>query len=326
MNKILSRIFCSLLIGYGLLMLAAPVALAAPEPTNPVADFEQVIGDTGLTRFEGRYHPLSSTAPGADIITSVLFTAIDFLKYFLGAVAVLYMMYAGVQLITAEAKVDEVAQKQKDALKYIVYGLVLVIIADELVTKVFFGDYGECIASASNAADCAKAGSTLVSGLYSFILAILASFAIFILVLSAFRLATSMGEEETINQNKKRIVMAVVGLLVAGVAEFAIKAVVFPEAGTRGIDVLGAQRLVYNFTNFISAFIGAASFLVLFYAGWLYVSSGGNEEGVGKAKKAALAAIIGILVALAAFGVVRTIITFSPGGEITLPSELPGLP
>lgn len=325
----------SLLLGANSLVFAAKTPAAgnnsasAPAPSEeakkstPLSDLQEIVGKTELGSFAGQPHPSSAVDPGADIITTVIFRVIDFMKYLIGGVAVIYMIISGIKLITASKKIDEVSEKEKENLKFIIYGLILIVIADELITKVFFGDYGECIASASNAAECAKLGGGLIKGIYSFILAIMASLAIFVLILSAFRLITSAGEEENIAKQKKRIAMAIVGILVAAVGEFAIKEVIFPSAGTKGIDAEKAQKLVYSFTNFIAAFIGAASFAMLFYGGYLYVASFGNEEQTGKAKKIIIGAVIGIVIALAAFGIVVTLTSFSPG--FTGP-PIPGLP
>lgn len=323
----------SLLLGANSMVFAAEEAKSAAgggsnagapakEPT-PFTDLKEIVGKTDLGSFADQPHPSSAVNPGADIITTVIFRVIDFMKYLIGGVAVIYMIISGIKLISASKKIDEVSEKEKENLKFIIYGLILIVIADELVTKVFFGDYGECIASASNAAECAKLGGGLIKGLYSFILAIMASIAVFVLVLSAFRLITSGGEEENIAKQKKRIAMAIVGLLVSAVGEFAIKDVLFPSAGTKGIDVAKAQKLVFSLTNFIAAFIGAAAFVMLFYGGYLYVASFGNEEQTGKAKKIIIGAVIGIVIALAAFGIVVTLTSFSPG--FTGP-PIPGLP
>lgn len=300
--------------------------IAMAQDANVILD--EIVGGekTGLDKFEGRYHQLSSVDPGADVITSVIFYVIDFAKYLLGGIAVIYVIISGIKLIVAGKKIDEVSEKEKENLKFIIYGLIMIITADELVTKVFFGDYGECVASATNAAECAKVGGSLIKGIYSLILSVLATVAIFVLVLSAFRLVTSYGEEESINKQKKRITMAIIGLILAAVGEFVVKGIVFPEGGTKGIDVAAAQKLVYNFTNFISAFIGAGAFAMLFYGGYLYVVSAGNEEQTGKAKKIIIGAVIGILIAFAAFGIVTTLTSLNTGREINLPGRVPGLP
>ncbi|MEK7523626.1 MAG: pilin [Patescibacteria group bacterium] len=329
MNKIFIQ-FLTFLIATSLLLGINSFAIAAEETkgaSTPVTDLNEVLGKTPLSNFEGKIHQLSSVDPGADVITTIIFTAIDFMKYLIGAIAVIFITVSGIKLITSGKKIDEVSEKEKENLKFIIYGLILIITADELVTKVFFGDYGECVASASNAQECAKVGGSLVKGVYSLILAMMATVGIFVVVLSGFRLVTSTGDEEVIKKQKSRMTMAVVGLIVAALGEFVVKGIVFPEAGTQGIDVEAAKKLVYNFTNFVAAFIGASAFVMLFYGGYLYVMSFGNEEQTGKAKKIIVGAIVGMLIAFAAFGVVATVTSLNPGRtNINLPQNLPGLP
>lgn len=331
MSKIqISKKFITILMSFVLAFTLVPSVYAATETKGevekPITQLDQILQKSGLQSFVGRFHRLANVEPGADAITSILFLAIDFLKYLIGAIAVIYIIVSGIRMITSTTKIDEVSEKEKENLKYIIYGLILIIIADELVTKVFFGEYGECIASASNAAACAQAGGGLIKGIYSFILAIIATLAVFVVVISGFRLITSYGEEETINKEKKRITMAIIGLLVAGFGEFIVKGIVFREAGGAGIDVAAAQKLVLSLTNFIAAFIGAGAFIMLFYGGYIYVVSAGNEEQTGKAKKIIIGAIIGLIIAFAAFGIATTITNFSSGRTVNLPQTLPGLP
>lgn len=295
-------------------MFGTTAAMAIEEPSSFI---QSIFGKSGLSPFD-RIHKLASVDPGAETITSIIFIVIDFLKYLFGAVAVIYLIISGIKLITATTKIDEVSEKEKENLKFIVYGLILIIIADELVTKVFFGEYGECLASASNAQECATAGSGLVKGIYSLVLAFIATAAVFTVVTAAFRLVTAYGDEEVIKKEKKRIAMAIVGLLISGLGEFIVKGIIFPGGGTKGINVAAAQKLVLNFTNFIAAFIGAGAFVMLFYAGYLYVSSFGNEEQMGKAKKIIIGAVIGIAIALAAYGLVATITSLT-----AIPAVLP---
>ena len=49
--------------------------------------------------------------------------------------------------------------------------------------------------------------------------------------------------------------------------------------------------------------------LILVYAGWLYLSSGGNSENISKAKKILLNVVVGYVIGLAAWLIVRTIVT-----------------
>lgn len=276
-------------------------------------DLDKVFGaqKSGLNSFQNTPHELSAVDPGADTITSLIFKVIDIIKYVLGTIAVIMATISGIKLVTAQSKADEVFEKEKTALKFIIFGLILVMIADQLVTKVFFGDTGECIASASNAKDCAIQGSSLIKGIYSFILAMMASIAVLVLVISGFRMVSAAGNDDVIGKAKKRIAMAIAGLLVAAVAEFGVKGIIFRDGGQKGIDIGGANALVVNITNFVSAFIGLGALAMLFYGGYLYVASFGNDDQTGKAKKIMQSALLGIVIAIVAYAIVTTIATFN---------------
>lgn len=293
--------------------------------SDPIEQFHDIVGKSGLKNFENKKHELSSIEPGADTITSVIFTAIDFIKYLLATIAVMMVIVSGIKLITAAKKIDEVSEKEKENFKMIIYGLILIVVADELVTKVFFGDYGECIASASNAQDCAKAGGSVIKGVYSLVLALLGSIAVLMIAVAGFRMITFYGNEDDLTKQKKTIAFAAIGLVVAGVGEFFIKNIIFPESGSKGIDIEAAKKLVVTFTNFIAAFISAGAFVMLFYAGYMYVASAGDDEKVGKAKKIITSAIIGIVIAIAAYGIVTTVTRFSETNRINLPENIPGV-
>lgn len=317
------------LLQFGIVLAVMALALtinsAAFAAATPAEELERTFKGTGVFDPTSRTHDQASVEPGADIITSTIFIVIDFIKYLVGAIAILYIMLSGIKLITAGKKIDEVSEKEKETIKLLIYGLVLIITADELVTKVFFGDYGECLASATNAKDCAKVGGSLIEGIYNLILAIIGAIALFTLVLSAFRIITAYGNEETIATQKKNITAAVVGIMISAVGEFVVKGIIFPEGGAKGIDVAAAQKMVFNFTNFIAAFIGAAAFCMLFYGGIKYVLSFGNEEETGKAKKIIISAAIGVAVAFFAYAIIRTISSIGPSTSINLPGSLPGI-
>lgn len=316
----------SFIVIFTFILIALSVRNAVHAQFDPLEDFMQMIEgreefQTGLQKFEGRPHGLSSVMPGADIITTVIFNVIDFIKYILGTIAILYITIGGIKLIIAGKDIDEVSERQKDHLKYILYGLFLAILADTLIQQVFFGEYGECVASTTNAQACAEEGARQLRGVYNFMEFFIGTVAVLIVVLSGFRLATSGGDEEAIKKQKKHIAVAIVGILLVAVSEFIIKDIFFPEAGTRPIDVSRGRLLVYQIINFISSFVVTLSILFLIYGGYKYVVSTGNEEETGKAKKIIIGAVIGILIAAGAFGIVRTV-TSVKGRENQL--NLPG--
>ena len=73
--------------------------------------------------------------------------------------------------------------------------------------------------------------------------------------------------------------------------------------------------LIAQLTTYVTTIIGALAVLMFVWAGILFVTSAGNEERLGKAKKAMLWAVIGVAVSLAGAGlvlVVRNVIGTTP--------------
>lgn len=81
------------------------------------------------------------------------------------------------------------------------------------------------------------------------------------------------------------------------------------ETGAQG----DLRQLVLNIVNFALGFLGLIAVVFLIYAGFLYVTSAGNDENTGKAKKIILYSIIGILIILASFAIVNTVLDAASG-------------
>lgn len=70
------------------------------------------------------------------------------------------------------------------------------------------------------------------------------------------------------------------------------------------------MTLINNVINFLLITLATPLFaLILIYVGWLYLSSGGSSENVTKAKKILKNAFIGYVIALAAWLIVKVILT-----------------
>ena len=67
--------------------------------------------------------------------------------------------------------------------------------------------------------------------------------------------------------------------------------------------------VIKNITNTALFIIGAISTLMLIYGGIRYTISGGDEKAITSAKNTILYAVIGIVVAVAAYAIVNFVIT-----------------
>lgn len=84
-------------------------------------------------------------------------------------------------------------------------------------------------------------------------------------------------------------------------------------------DATGGQTslrgLVLTIVNYFLGFLGLLAVVMVIYGGVTYVSSAGNDEAVGKAKKIIMYALIGIVIILLSFVVVKAILGAGTGTE-----------
>lgn len=91
-----------------------------------------------------------------------------------------------------------------------------------------------------------------------------------------------------------------------------------PENITAATGGEGSFRtLARTIVNFFLYFLGFIATLMIIYGGILYVTSAGNDENVGKAKKILMYAIVGIVVILLSFAIVNTVIGGAGTGDIS---------
>lgn len=77
------------------------------------------------------------------------------------------------------------------------------------------------------------------------------------------------------------------------------------------------KSLALTILNYFLGFLGFVSVIMVIYGGILYVTSAGNDDNVGKAKKILLYAATGIILILISFALVNTILGAALGGGST---------
>ncbi|MFA5829431.1 MAG: hypothetical protein WC843_02975 [Candidatus Gracilibacteria bacterium] len=321
---------CGFLILASLVLTLTVPANAQTNAQSPGGVLNQLENNIGLPTYNTNANANASIESGASNITSAVWYAIDFAKYVMGTIAIFMIIVSGIRLITSGRQVDQIADKQKENLKYAIIGLLVIIIADQVV-KVFWGAQGEIYRSQAELLDAAKQGTETIKGFYSFMEYFAAALAILMIVIGGFRLVIGAGNEEVQGKVKKQIMWAVVGLIVIGISEFAIKDVLFPSQGKTLPNTVVAAQFVVKLTNFISGFAATVAAIMFIYGGYLYVIAFGKEDNTAKAKKVFIGATIGLLLAMAAFGIVNTVVTLQPttGSEkagSSSPASLPTNP
>lgn len=280
----------------------------------------EIGGKTALPSYDAG-HAKQSYQPGASQITSVIYFILDFFKYIFGGIAVLMMVISGIKLIVAGRAVQDVTSRQKENFRFALTGLIIILIADELIRNVFFGEAGEVFRSGTDMQMAGEAGSNLGRGVAGIFRIFVPAVAILYVVIAGIRVLLSMGDPEKLKKAKTQITWAVVGIIIAGLTEVVVFRVLFPDDGGRLPDTAEFTRWVITITNWISGFISTIAVSMLIYAGYLYVTSFGGA-GIDKAKTIVKGAIIGLLIAMAAFGLVNTFLKVEPLTGIPTPQEV----
>ena len=86
-------------------------------------------------------------------------------------------------------------------------------------------------------------------------------------------------------------------------------------------DLVGENGLIQKLTSWVLLAVGTISVIMLIYGGFRYVISGGDSKKVTDAKNTILYAIIGLIISMLAYAIVRFVIsaiTGMSGDEATL--------
>lgn len=256
-------------------------------------------------------HANQNYQAGASQLTSIVYFVLDFFKYIFGGIAVLMLTISGIKLIVSGRAVADVMSREKENLRFSLSGFIIVLVADQIVRNVFFGQEGEIYRTGTDMQMAAEQGISLAQGVTGVIRVFIPSVAILYFVVAGVRLLFSMGDNEKLTKTKKQLTWAILGLAVAGLSEIVVFRIIFPDQGTRLPDTQEFAKLVVQITNYVSGFISTIAVSMLIYAGYLYVTSVGGAS-LDKAKKVLTGAIIGLLIAMAAFGLVNTFIKLEP--------------
>lgn len=264
-------------------------------------------------------------------------------RYILGAVAIAFMVYAGIRMVFAQGGEEEYTTQKRNII-YAIIGLAVVGLSGELV-RIFsvYCENGKDLAGQPCTAGGFLSGPNAITrsatlfneqtqAIITFIKYIIGSIAVFSVIRSGLRLITSAGSEEHIAEDKKALFYGVLGLIFIIMADSVVTNVFYNIDVTKYPGVGGATpafnpaqgvKEMAGITNLVVTIATPVAILMLLYGAFLYISSAGKEEQQGKAKRLIFAVIVGILIMYAAFAIVSTIISgsFQGGaGTVTQPT------
>jgi len=78
--------------------------------------------------------------------------------------------------------------------------------------------------------------------------------------------------------------------------------------GTAIVPQADLVKLIFTIIQYVLAFLGVVAVVVILIGGFMWMTAGGNEEKVGKAKKTLIQGLIGLVIILLAYAIAAFVI------------------
>lgn len=148
-----------------------------------------------------------------------------------------------------------------------------------------------------------------VSLIWSFGSRVIIAFGIFFIVLGAFYYIASAGNEEKVEEGKEMIYGSVIGIAIVLLSGVLIRILHQPGQDV-GSTLSALPTVIGNATNILISLIGAFSFLMLAYAGVMYLTGRGEKDQILKAHRAFAYSIYGLIIGVLAYAIANMVIKF----------------
>ena len=279
------------------------------------------IGDTGNsnTLLESFASPLRSFffSPGAYGSDGVLgaFTTIAFqIKNFFIAIAVIFLIIGVIRLLFSAGD-EESVKKWKSNIIWTSIGIFVMQIAFSVWNTLLLRSATANIGSSLGWEFWVNVFSPIVN-----LLQMLAAFGFLLMAVWAFFImVTAAGDEEKVKKTKNTILYAIIGFLLIKIPYAIVRAFYgrpgcensaggFASVGTcdiKEVDIAGGIGIVGKLFTFFNTFLSVICVILIIYAGWLVLISGGEEEKLKKAKSTVLYIVLGFIVLIASHAIFR---------------------
>lgn len=321
-SKTLLQILILSTLIFGALHLSAAFAATTQTPLLPLPD-------SGI--YQGVPAPPAGTT-GQDMVIAGVEKAVGYFKVLIGIVAVFFIIFMGAKLVTAGGNEEDVKKATKGLL-FSILAFAIISMSEEVALIVgFFKEEAAYGTGTSTGGIIGSPGQILervhmfdiqVEVVITFIKYLIGSFAVLMVVVNGVKLVTGGGEEENTKKAKSGIIYALAGLLMMYLADIAVNKVFYKldktiysgiEGAAPATDLQRGIGELVGITNFVVSFVGPLLLLVILIGGVLYMTAGGEEEKMNKAKRVILAGAIGLVVVYGAFALISTVVTgyFAP--------------
>lgn len=260
--------------------------------------------------------------PGSGTATEQVNTLVGGLiaaaRNLLGAVAIIMFIYAGFRMVIGWGK-EDVYSKQRLNLLYAIIGLAVVGLAGEMA-QIFSVEGGGFIKDPNQILRTAILFDERTQIVITFLKYTIGAIAVLMIIRSGLRMITMGQQEDKVALDKKNLIYGGIGLFMVLMADNVINNVFYKvdlsrypgaEGAQPAIDAPAGVSEIVGATNLIISIVGPLAILVLVGGGIMYITAGGQEDRMEKAKKLIIATLAGILLIYGAFAIVSTFISGS---------------
>jgi hypothetical protein len=244
-----------------------------------------------------------------DVFTTIAFQ----IKNFFIAIAIIFLIYGVIKLLFSNASDDEVLAWKRN----IIWTSVGIF-----VMQMAFSIWNSLIIK-----DSAKLGSVfwwqfwvnVLSPIVNIML-MLAAFGFLMMMIYAFYvIVTGGGDEEKLKKGKNIVIYAIVGFVLIKLPQAIINAIygqpdckeklagliTVGDCAIEKQEISASIGIIGKLINFFNGFLAIICVILVIYAGWLVLISGGDEEKLKKAKNIIIYIVIGFILLIASHAIFR---------------------
>ncbi|MBW7954680.1 hypothetical protein H3C61_02620 [Candidatus Gracilibacteria bacterium] len=260
---------------------------------------------------------VSINAKTGDMKNQVGQTTNNILKTFkivIGGLLVIYLVYAGTMMVISMGSDEARLSESKRSIWYAIIGLLFVNIpgllyssfSDKRTTDDITSTTGDGITiyQRNIFMNSSVFGNTL-GNIITFLEIVIVGIAIFMIVYSGIKIIIASGDEEKVSESKKKILWSLAGLIFIGIME------VWRNVMFKGDFKGQGQELFATLANLALFFAGPIAIFFLSLAGYYYITSGGDDDKVKKAKSIVFNTLIAVLILVGTYTILLDLKTLN---------------
>lgn len=180
-------------------------------------------------------HPFELLGSHSDLLL-ILVAIVDDLMRIIGLVAVIFVIYAGIKYMTSQGAPDQTAQAQSTLINALI-GLAIALVAIPTISFIGFklgGGSGQSTTVTGGAMldltplpnPTGVGNGTIIQTVLQIVFGVLGALAFLFMIIGGFRYVVSQGDPQNIARAKNTIMYALIGLVVAIVAESIVSLII----------------------------------------------------------------------------------------------------